>query len=93
MFYVLSSELWRPTQFPRKNDVWVVLEMSDTTGVAYGAGVAYPSGAPELTPDFYSVRVTQSSVCSIVSFYFGHGVVCRSIYDFLNAPLVSLTSP
>ena len=33
-----------------------------TTGVASGAGTAYPSGAPEFTPIFNGVRVTQSLV-------------------------------
>jgi hypothetical protein len=39
------------------NDVFV-----NTTGVTSGAGTAYPSGAPELTPVFSGVRATRSLV-------------------------------
>ena len=64
----------------------------NTTGVTSGAGIAYPSGAPEFTPVFSGVRVTRSLVLYIcfvdrcLSFYtfsFGHYVVCSSsIYGF-----------
>jgi hypothetical protein len=30
-------------------------------------------------------------LCVVVSFYFGHGVFCPSIFDVLNAPLVCST--
>jgi hypothetical protein len=75
--------------------------MSDTAGVARGKGAAYPSGAPELIPDFewgscYSIFsfmccYVDHRLCVVVSFYFGHGVICPSIFDVLNAPLVCST--
>ena len=83
MFYVLSYVLWSPTQFPRKNDVCVVLKY--TTGATSGAGIAYPSGAPEFTPGFwwgscYSFFSFPCDVCllrclSLSKFWFGHGFV------------------
>ena len=65
----------------------------DPTGGTSGAGTAYPSGAHEFTPVFFSVvRVTRSldlCVCfvdrclSFCLFSFGHCVVCTSsIYRF-----------
>ena len=61
-----------------------------------GVGAAYPSGAPEFTPNFSGVRVTRSfvlCVCfvdrslSFCTFYFGHCVVCSSsIYGFWLPP-------
>jgi hypothetical protein len=76
--------------------------MSDTAGVARGKGAAYPSGAPELIPDFewgscYSIFsfmccYVDHRLCVVVSFYFGHGVICPSIFDVLNAPLVWFNS-
>ena len=74
--------------------------MSDTAGIARGKGAAYPSGAPELIPDFewgscYSIFsfmcYVDHRLCVVVSFYFGHGVICPSIFDVLNAPLVCST--
>jgi len=57
-----------------------------------GAGIVYPSGAPEFTPVFSGVRVTWSLVLyvcfvdrclSFCTFSFGHCVVCSSsIYGF-----------
>ena len=61
------------------------------TGGTRGAGLAYPFGAPEFTPGFSWVRVTQSLVfcvifvnrcLSLCPFSFGDCVVCPSlIYD------------
>ena len=74
--------------------------MSDTAGAARGKGAAYPSGAPELFPGFewdscYSIfgfmRCYVDHRLCVVSFYFGHGVICPSIFDVLNAPLVCST--
>jgi hypothetical protein len=59
--------------------------------VTRGAGTAYPSGAPEFTPDFSGVRVTRSLVLyvcfvyrclSFCTFSFGNCAVCSSIYGF-----------
>jgi hypothetical protein len=68
--------------------------MSDTEGSARGKGVAYPSGAPELILGFewgscYSIFsfmrcYVDHRLCVVVSFYFGHGVICPSIFDVLN---------
>jgi len=68
------------------------LEGTQTRNDCIGAGTAYPSGAPELTPIFDGVRVTRSvvlCVCfvdrclSFCTFSFGHCVVCSSsIYGF-----------
>ena len=62
------------------------------TGVISEAETAYPSGAPEFTPDFFNgVRVTRSLVLyvcfvdrslSFHTFSFGHCVVRSSIYGF-----------
>ena len=55
------------------------------TGATTGAGTAYHSGAPELTPVFIGVRITRSLVLyvcfvdrclSFRTFSFGHCVVC-----------------
>jgi hypothetical protein len=61
-------------------------------GGTSGAGTYYPSGAPELTPGFFSgVRVTRSLVffvmfvdrcLSLCPFSFDHCVVCPSLYGF-----------
>ena len=37
------------------------------TGITSGAGTGYPSGAPEFTPGFSGVRVTQSIFHIIVT--------------------------
>ena len=59
-----------------------------------GAGIAYPSGAPEFTPGFSGVRGTLSLVLyvcfvdhclSFCTFSFGHCVVCSSIYGLCLA--------
>ena len=65
-------------------------------GVTTGAGIAYPSGAPEFTPGFSGVRVTRSlvlCVCfvdrclSFCTFSFCYCVVCSSsIYGFWLPP-------
>ena len=78
-----------------------VCYMSDTAGAARGKGAAYPSGAPELIPGFewgscYSIFsfmrcYVDHRLCVVVSFYFGHGVICPSIFDVLNSPLVCST--
>ena len=65
-----------------------VYKKSSTTGAKCGAGIAYPSGAPEFTPYIRGVRIARSLVlcCSVVFiclFSFSHWVVCPcSIYDF-----------
>ena len=55
----------------------------NTTGATCGAGVAYPSGAPELTLVFVgSCYSSFSFQCSVVFYVFllfhfvGHGLVC-----------------
>jgi hypothetical protein len=68
------------------------LERTQRKNGCIGAGTAYPSGAPELTPVFDGVRVTRSvvlCVCfvdrclSFCTFPFGHcGVCSSSIYGF-----------
>jgi hypothetical protein len=64
---------------------------SDGQQLQSGTGNAHPSGTPEFTPVFSRVRVTRSlvlCVCfvdrcfSFCPFYFGHCVVCPSIYRF-----------
>jgi hypothetical protein len=44
----------------------------NTLGATSGAGTAYPSGAPEFTPDFFGVHVTRSLVLYVcfVDHYF-----------------------
>jgi len=50
---------------------------SKTTGATYGAGIAYPSGAPEFNPVF-GVRVARClAFCVIVL-----SVICPLIYGF-----------
>ena len=44
------------------------------TGAISGSGTAYPSGAPEFTPGFSGVRVTQSSFMCMF---------CRSLFVLL----------
>ena len=52
------------------------LDQINTTGDTSGVGTAYPSGAPEFSPDFSGVRVTRSlglCVCFVdrcLSFFF-----------------------
>ena len=68
------------------------LERTQRKNGCIGAGTAYRSGAPELTPVFDGVPVTRSVVLyvcfvdhcwSFCTFSFGHGVVCSSsIYGF-----------
>jgi hypothetical protein len=45
--------------------VFFVCNWINTMGVASGAGTAYPSGAPELTPVFSGVSVTRSLVLNV----------------------------
>ena len=65
-----------------------VYKKSSTTGATCGAGIAYPSGAPEFTPYIRGVRIARSLVyvvvlCSFAGFSFCHWVVCPcSIYGF-----------
>jgi hypothetical protein len=78
-----------------------VCYMSGTAGDARGKEAAYPSGAPELIPGFewgscYSIFsfmccYVDHRLCVVVSFYFGHGVICPSIFYVLKAPLVCST--
>ena len=67
--------------------------MSNTTGATCGTWSAYPSGAPEITPSFWSGScclffsfpccVMWSIVCLFVFFICRHGVVSLfSIYEF-----------
>jgi hypothetical protein len=42
------------------------------TGTTSGAGTVYPSGAPDVTPDFSGVRVDQYLVFCVV--------FCRSLF-------------
>ena len=67
--------------------------MSNTTGATCGAGSAYPSGAPEITPSLwwgsccllfgFLCCVVCTIVCLFVFFIFSHGVVSLfSIYEF-----------
>ena len=67
-----------------------VCYMSDTAGAARGKGATYPSGAPELIPGFewgscYSIfnfmRCYVDHRLCVVSFYYGHGVICPSIFE------------
>ena len=44
-------------------------------GATTGAGIAYPSGAPEFTPGFSGVRVTRSLVLCVM--------FCRSLFVLL----------
>ena len=71
----------------------------NTTGATCGAGSAYPSGAPVITPSFwwgscclffsFLCCVMCTIVCLFVFFIFSHGVVSLfSIYEF-DCPLVS----
>ena len=69
---------------------WVCNKIN-TMGATSGAETVYPSGAPEFTPGFSGVCVTQSLVLcacfvdhclSFCNFSFGHCVVCPSIYGF-----------
>jgi hypothetical protein len=56
------------------------------------AGTPYPSGVPEVNPDFSGVRIARSLVFSVMFctsliallfFFFGHCIVCPSyIYGF-----------
>ena len=78
-----------------------VCYMSDTAGAAREKGAASRSEAPELIPGFewgscnsiFSCMCcyVDQRLCVVVSFYFGHGVFCPSIFDVLNAPLVCST--
>ena len=67
--------------------------MSNTTCAICGAGSAYPSGSPEITPSFwwgscclfcsFLCCVMCTIVCLFVFFIFSHGVVSLlSIYEF-----------
>jgi hypothetical protein len=51
---------WCATRFPCQ--MMFVSFISNTTGVTGGAGIANPSGAPELTAGFSGVRVPRSLV-------------------------------
>ena len=51
---------WCATRFPCQ--MMFVSFNSNTTGVTGGAGIANPSGAPELTAGFSGVRVPRSLV-------------------------------
>ena len=59
-----------------------------TKGATYGAGTAYPSGAPEFTPGFWwcSCCWIFSFPCNVLyivvcPFSFGRRIVCPPIYD------------
>ena len=56
--------------------------MSNTTGATFGAGSAYLSGAPDITPPLNVVSCVLLLVC-LSFFIFSHGVVSLfSIYEF-----------
>jgi hypothetical protein len=72
------------------------------TVITSGAGTAYPSGAPELTPVFSEVRVTRSldlfvmfckSLFVLLTFSFGT-LCCLSFFDvrIMITPLRSSSS-
>jgi len=74
----------------------------NTTGVTSGAGIAYPSGAPEFTSMFSGVRVTRSLVLCVkvlrslfvpLSIFFSS--LCCLSFDLriLITPLVSSDYP
>ena len=63
--------------------------MSNTTDATSGAGIVHPSGAHEFTPGFSAVLFAWylGFLCKvlyiiIVCTFFGHSVVCPSIYGF-----------
>ena len=61
--------------------------MDNTTGAVYGAGTAYPSGAPGFTPGFYGVRVDpvfSFLCCSVLS------LSCVCVFPGLSVILVLL---
>jgi len=61
MFFAFIYAYWCPTRF----SCWMILVSfnSNTKGNNSGAGNAYPSGTPEITPGFL-----WGSCCSIASF-------------------------
>jgi len=77
-----------------------ICNYSYTTGATSGAGNAYPSGAPDHTPDLGGVRVTRSLVLCVVFCrfvllsYFFWPFCCLSIFDLriLFTSLVSSNS-
>ena len=72
----------------------LVCNQSNTTGATSGTGTAYPSGAPEFTPNFqwgscYSIfcfmcNVLQIVVCAFVLFLFGENIVL-SVLRFMDS--------
>ena len=76
-----------------------LLSLKQYDGATCGAGSAYPSGAPEITPRFWwdSCCLFFSFLCCImctigclfVFFIFSHGVVSLFRFMSLTVPLVS----
>ena len=74
----------------------------NTTGATNGAGTAYPSGAPEFTPDFqwgscYSIFSFICMFCRslfVLLYFFFWPLCCLFFFDIwiLITPLVSLSS-
>ena len=46
-------------------NMYSVIVLFNTSGATSGAGTAYPSGAPEFTPDFFGVHVALSLVLCV----------------------------
>jgi hypothetical protein len=67
-----------------QSETFLICNKSNTTGVTFEAGTAYPSGAPAFTPDFSEIHFAQS-------FYV---VFCRSLFvisSFFFWPLYCMT--
>ena len=76
---------------PNKTIYRFCYKICNTTGATCGAGSAYPSGAPEITPSFlggscclfFSFLCCVCYCCLFVFFILGHGVVSLfSIFEF-----------
>jgi len=61
-------------------------------GATSGAGTAYPSGAPEITPGFQWVRVARSLVLCVIFFVWPLCYLFFFDLRILIVPLVSLNS-
>ena len=76
-----------------------VCKKSNTTGATCGAGIAYPSGAPEFTPYISGVRIARSLIFCVVFYrslfvylwFFYWSLYCTSVLDLrlLITPFVS----
>ena len=65
----------------------VICHISNTTGTTCGAGSAYPSRAPEITPSF-----GRGSCCLVFSFlcYFFCTILCLCVFFFQLAMALSV---